>query len=64
MNHFHFQYLPNTKVVVIDEDSEYFNQEFLVASPAGEDEVMLFPFGETVGEIIVFNYQQINKVSE
>lgn len=64
MNHFHFYYLPNTKVVIIDEDSEYFNQEFLVVSPMGEDEVMLFPAGETVANPILFNFNQINKVSE
>jgi hypothetical protein len=64
MNHFHFQYPPYTKVVIIDEDSEYFKQEFLVVSPMGENEVALFPVGETTADPILFNFNQINKVSE
>ena len=64
MNHFHFYYPPYTRVIIIDEDSEYFNQEFLVVSPFGADEVMLFPADETVGNAIPFNFYQINKVSE
>lgn len=64
MNHFHFQYPPYTKVVIIDEDSEYFNQEFLVVAPMGTDEVALFPAGETVADPILFNFYQIKKVPE